>query len=52
MIIDHSIDIDEAIEEYGLAEHIAELDDVGLTVVPQATLRLDDEWFEQLRCCG
>ena len=49
MIIDHSIDIDEAVEEYGLAEHIAELDDVGLTVVPQATLRLGDEWFEQLR---
>ncbi len=49
MIIDHSIDIDEAVEEYGLADHITELDDVGLTVVPQATLRLGDEWFEQLR---
>jgi hypothetical protein len=44
-----SIDFDEAVEEYGLAEHITELDEVGLTVVPQSTLRLGDEWFEQLR---
>lgn len=49
MISDFSINIDEAVEEYGLAEHLAELDEVGLTVVPQATLGLSDSWFDELR---
>jgi len=48
-IVNTSIDIEEAVEEYGLADHIAELDDVGLTVVSQETLRLADEWFDQLQ---
>ena len=43
------VDLSEAIETYGLARHIAELDETGLTVVPQSTLGLDDGWFEQLR---
>lgn len=43
------VNIDEVIEEYNLAGHIEELDEVGLTVVPQSTLKLDDNWFEQLR---
>ncbi|MGI9322724.1 MAG: phytanoyl-CoA dioxygenase family protein [Pseudomonadales bacterium] len=49
MIVDPPIDIDAEVEEYGLADHIAELDEVGLTVVPQETLRLADEWFDRLR---
>ena len=43
------VNIDEVIEEYNLAGHIEELDEVGLTVVPQSTLKLNDNWFEQLR---
>ena len=42
-------DISEAVETYGLARHITELDEIGLTVVPQSTLGLNDTWFEQLR---
>ena len=49
MEIDSKIDIDEAEEEYGLADHLKDLDEVGLTVVPQETLRLSDEWFDRLR---
>tara|TARA_B100000768_G_scaffold178358_1_gene193995 strand:- start:245 stop:1108 length:864 start_codon:yes stop_codon:yes gene_type:complete len=44
-----AMDLADAIEKYDLSEHVAELDEVGLTVVPQSTLGLDDEWFEQLR---
>jgi len=49
MIVNTSIDIDEAVAEYGLAGHLEELDEVGLTVVPQETLRLSDKWFDRLR---
>ena len=49
MLNKDEIDLSEIIEEYGLDKHITELDEVGLTVVPQSTLRLDDSWFEQLR---
>lgn len=49
MLTDETIDIDEAVAEYDLTKHLVELDEDGLTVVPQATLRLGDEWFEQLR---
>ena len=40
MVIEEDVDIDEIIEEYGLAGHVEELDDVGLTVVDQEILRL------------
>jgi len=43
------ININETVEEYGLADHLKELDEVGLTVVSQETLRLTDEWFDRLR---
>ena len=49
MLNKDEIDLSEIIEEYGLEKHITELDEVGLTVVPQSTLKLDDSWFEQLR---
>ena len=49
METDSKIDIDEAVEEYGLADHLKDLDEVGLTVVSQETLRLSDEWFDRLR---
>jgi|SaaInlStandDraft_1057018.scaffolds.fasta_scaffold232459_1 hypothetical protein len=32
------VDLSEAIENYGLARNIAELDETGLTLVPQSTL--------------
>jgi len=35
MIVNNSIDIDEIVAEYGLADHLIELDEVGLTVVSQ-----------------
>jgi hypothetical protein len=43
------INIEQTVSEYGLADHIAELDEIGLTIVPQSTLRLDDSWFDELR---
>ena len=49
MIVNNSIDIDEIVAEYGLADHLTELDEVGLTVVSQETLRLSDEWIDRLR---
>ena len=44
-----ALDLAEAIKKYDLAKHVEELDEVGLTVVPQSTLGLANEWFEQLR---
>ncbi len=49
MVIEEDVDIDEIIEAYGLACHIRELDEVGLTVVDQEILRLSDEWVDRLR---
>ena len=49
MLNKDEIDLSEIIEEYGLDKHITELDEVGLTVVPQATLKLDDSLFELFR---
>ena len=49
MLSKDEIDFSEIIEEYDLSQHIDELDQIGLTVVPPSTLRLDDSWFEQLR---
>lgn len=49
MILDTSVDISAVVTEYGLARHIEELDDVGLTVVSQETLRLSDTWINRLR---
>ena len=49
MIIEEEIDIDEIVAEYGLACHLEELDEVGLTVVDQETLRLPDTWVDRLR---
>ena len=42
MVVDEVIDIGEIVAEYGLACHLEELDEVGLTVVDQDTLRLPD----------
>ena len=49
MIVNNSIDISETVAEYGLTDHLLELDEVGLTVVSQETLRLSDEWIDRLR---
>ena len=49
MIIEEEIDIDKIVAEYGLACHLEELDEVGLTVVDQDTLRLPDTWVGRLR---
>ncbi|MEL7187047.1 MAG: phytanoyl-CoA dioxygenase family protein, partial [Pseudomonadota bacterium] len=49
MITTNKVDIDEAVAEYGLAGHLKDLDEVGLTVIPQETLRLSDDWFDRLR---
>ena len=40
MVAEEDIDIGEIVAEYGLACHLEELDEVGLTVVDQDTLRL------------
>lgn len=49
MIPDSKIDIDETVEEYGLADNLRELDEDGLTVVSQEKLRLTDEWVGRIR---
>ncbi len=49
MVVDEVIDIGEIVAEYGLACHLEELDEVGLTVVDQDTLRLPDTWVDRLR---
>jgi hypothetical protein len=49
MLSEPAINIDAIAEEYGLAEHIAELDEIGLTIIPQSTLRLSDKWFNEIR---
>jgi len=49
MVIEEDVDIDEIVEEYGLAGHVEELDEVGLTVVNQEILRLSDAWVDRLR---
>ena len=41
--------LDERIDALGLADHVSELDEVGLTVVPQAKLGLPDGFFHSLR---
>ena len=42
MVIDEPADISGIVEEYGLQRHIAELDEIGLTVVEKETLRISD----------
>ncbi len=37
------------IEKFGLSKHIRELDDFGFTIIPQETLGLSDNWFEEIR---
>ena len=37
------------IEKYDLAQHIRDLDEIGLTIVPPAKLGLTIDYFEQLR---
>ena len=49
MNTDSKVDIDETVKEYGLEHHLKELDEVGLTVVSQETLRRPDEWFDRVR---
>ena len=49
MVIDEPADISGIVEEYGLQRHIAELDEIGLTVVEKETLRISDSWVDQLR---
>ena len=49
MVVDEVIDIGQIVAEYGLACHLEELDEVGLTVVDQGTLRLPDTWVDRLR---
>ena len=46
MVAEEDIDIGEIVAEYGLACHLEELDEVGLTVVDQDTLRLPDAWVD------
>ena len=49
MFIEEDVDIDEIIQEYGLACHVKELDEVGLTVVDKEILRLSGAWVDRLR---
>ena len=49
MVIEEPADISRTVEEYGLQRHIAELDEIGLTVVDKETLRVSDAWVDQLR---
>ena len=49
MQFEETINIEETVEEYGLKDHIEELDEIGLTIIPQSTLRLDDNWFDEIR---
>ena len=49
MVVEDPVDISEVVAEYGLAQHLEELDEVGLTVVSQETLRLSDTWVDRLR---
>ena len=49
MVIEEPADIIGIVEEYGLQRHIAELDEIGLTVVDKETLRVSDAWVDQLR---
>ena len=43
------MNFDARVEHHDLAEHIRELDEVGLTVVPRHKLELTDAFFERLR---
>ena len=48
MVIDEPADISGIVEEYGLQRHIAELDEIGLTVVERRP-SISDAWVDQLR---
>lgn len=49
-MLNHDIaDLSASVQFYDLSQNIKELDEAGLTIVPQSKLGLPDEWFDQIR---